>query len=286
VRLDEVTGLLQMRNRYYSVETGRFLTRDPIGVWGDLGNIGNEYGYAWGRPLVVGDALGLQGETNLFGNRAASSLEDIRSWIVDGKALPRDKSEGLGPEWRNADGSGRCFPLHGPYGTPSTDGGDGAESGFVWAVVLFVAVTVVEEACGMLTGVVYAAVEVGSGNIGTAALELAGALPGVPSTRAVRRGVKLIDDACYMLGRRGVRTPSWSLWHGKNGGRLDVENPNPGQRPGQLHYQDEKGNKYLYDPDSRSFPSAPNFVNEMLTNDKSFADAVEKGITKYLGGYP
>ena len=62
VRLDEVTGLLQMRNRYYSVETGRFLTRDPIGVWGDLGNIGNEYGYAWGRPLVVGDALGLQGE--------------------------------------------------------------------------------------------------------------------------------------------------------------------------------------------------------------------------------
>jgi RHS repeat-associated protein len=61
VRLDEVTGLLQMRNRYYSVETGRFLTRDPIGVWGDMGNLGNEYGYAWGRPLVVGDPMGLQG---------------------------------------------------------------------------------------------------------------------------------------------------------------------------------------------------------------------------------
>jgi hypothetical protein len=50
-----------MRNRYYSVETGRFLTRDPIGVWGDLGNLGNEYGYAWSRPLVVGDLIGLQG---------------------------------------------------------------------------------------------------------------------------------------------------------------------------------------------------------------------------------
>jgi RHS repeat-associated protein len=60
VRLDEVTGLLQMRNRYYSVETGRFLTRDPIGVWGDLGNLGNEYGYAWQRQLVVGDTYGLQ----------------------------------------------------------------------------------------------------------------------------------------------------------------------------------------------------------------------------------
>jgi RHS repeat-associated protein len=65
VRLDEVTGLLQMRNRYYSVETGRFLTRDPIGVWGDLGNLGNEYGYAWSRPLVVNDSLALQGMAEL-----------------------------------------------------------------------------------------------------------------------------------------------------------------------------------------------------------------------------
>jgi RHS repeat-associated protein len=61
VRLDEVTGLLQMRNRYYSVELGRFLTRDPLGVWGDGMNLGNEVGYAGNRPLVVGDPLGLQG---------------------------------------------------------------------------------------------------------------------------------------------------------------------------------------------------------------------------------
>ncbi|MBZ0221188.1 MAG: hypothetical protein K8I01_12250, partial [Candidatus Methylomirabilis sp.] len=31
IRLDEITGLLQMRNRYYSTELGRFLTRDPLG---------------------------------------------------------------------------------------------------------------------------------------------------------------------------------------------------------------------------------------------------------------
>ncbi|WP_192903101.1 hypothetical protein [Photorhabdus khanii] len=30
--------------------------------------------------------------------------------------------------------------------------------------------------------------------------------------------------------------------------RIDVENPNPGQRAGQLHYQDNQGNKYYYDP--------------------------------------
>jgi RHS repeat-associated protein len=60
VRLDEVTGLLQMRNRYYSVELGRFLTRDPLGVWGDGMNGGNEVGYAGNRPLILGDPSGLQ----------------------------------------------------------------------------------------------------------------------------------------------------------------------------------------------------------------------------------
>jgi RHS repeat-associated protein len=59
VRLDEVTGLLQMRNRYYSVETGRFLTRDPIGVWGDNLNLGNELTYAAGSPLCRNDNMGL-----------------------------------------------------------------------------------------------------------------------------------------------------------------------------------------------------------------------------------
>jgi RHS repeat-associated protein len=60
IRLDQETGLLYMRNRYYSAETGRFLTSDPIGGWGDHGNMGNEYAYAWGTPLVMGDPLGLQ----------------------------------------------------------------------------------------------------------------------------------------------------------------------------------------------------------------------------------
>jgi RHS repeat-associated protein len=76
VRLDEVTGLLQMRNRYYSVETGRFLSGDPIGVWGDLGNLGNEYGYAWERPLVVNDVFALQGKAEL---RVAVYNEGIAS---------------------------------------------------------------------------------------------------------------------------------------------------------------------------------------------------------------
>jgi RHS repeat-associated protein len=60
MRLDPETGNCYVRNRFYDPRTGRFMSRDPIGVWGDGGNMGNEYAYAWNRPLVVGDPLGLQ----------------------------------------------------------------------------------------------------------------------------------------------------------------------------------------------------------------------------------
>jgi RHS repeat-associated protein len=60
VRLDSETGLLFMRNRYYSAALGRFLTRDPLGVWGDYDNLGCELSYARNNPLVIGDPVGLQ----------------------------------------------------------------------------------------------------------------------------------------------------------------------------------------------------------------------------------
>jgi len=59
IRRDPETGLLYMRNRFYSVVTGQFLSSDPIGVWGDAGNMGNEYAYAWNRPKLGADPLGL-----------------------------------------------------------------------------------------------------------------------------------------------------------------------------------------------------------------------------------
>lgn len=85
-----------------------------------------------------------------------------------------------------------------------------------------------------------------------------------------------------MLGQNGVQTASKTIWKGAGKERIDVENPNPGQRPGQLHYQDNKGNKYLYDPQTNSFPDAPKSVNNLL-NDSSFKKAIDKGMTQYLG---
>lgn len=86
-----------------------------------------------------------------------------------------------------------------------------------------------------------------------------------------------------MLGANGPQIASKTIWKGDGSERIDVENPNPGQRPGQIHYQDKQGNKYLYDPSTNSFQDAPNSVNKLL-NDPSFNAAIQKGLNKYLGG--
>uniref|UniRef100_UPI0018EF37DA DUF6862 domain-containing protein n=1 Tax=Pseudomonas corrugata TaxID=47879 RepID=UPI0018EF37DA len=105
---------------------------------------------------------------------------------------------------------------------------------------------------------------------------------GVGGKTGVKVGVVGNGGKNGMLGAEGVQTASKTIWKGTGKERLDVENPNPGQRPGQLHYQDNKGNKYLYDPQTRSFPDAPRSVNQLL-KDSRFSQAIDKGMTKYLG---
>ena len=58
-RLDGETGLMYYRNRYYWPALGRFVTGDPIGVWGDSSASGSPYSYAGGGPLHGSDAYGL-----------------------------------------------------------------------------------------------------------------------------------------------------------------------------------------------------------------------------------
>jgi hypothetical protein len=63
--------------------------------------------------------------------------------------------------------------------------------------------------------------------------------------------------------------------------RIDVENPNPGQRAGQIHYQ--SGNtKLLYDPNRKSFIGASKSLNKQLMNDPQIQKAINKGL-KILG---
>lgn len=57
---DQETNLYYMRNRYYDPDQGRFITRDPIGMWEDGFNLGNGYAYVGNNAVNLWDPLGLK----------------------------------------------------------------------------------------------------------------------------------------------------------------------------------------------------------------------------------
>ena len=67
-----------------------------------------------------------------------------------------------------------------------------------------------------------------------------------------------------MLGSEGAQFTSKTLWTDLQGRRLDVENPNPGKRPAQIHMRDGS-HKYLYDVNAEKFIHAPARLNDLLT---------------------
>lgn len=87
-----------------------------------------------------------------------------------------------------------------------------------------------------------------------------------------------------MLGIDGAQTASKTMWRGDGKSRIDVENPNPGQRAGQIHYQDENNNKYYYDANKKIFYNensmdpAPKKVQAML-DDKNFIKGLNKALS-------
>jgi hypothetical protein len=83
-----------------------------------------------------------------------------------------------------------------------------------------------------------------------------------------------------IFGEKGTQTTSTTVGNGK-GWRVDVENPNPGQRPGQIHYQ-AGDKKYLYNPNSNSFVGASKTENRRLLSDPQVQRAIKKGL-KVLG---
>ena len=56
---DPELNLFFYRSRYYDPRMGRFTQIDSIGVWGDAGNVGNEYAYLANRPIAGLDPFGL-----------------------------------------------------------------------------------------------------------------------------------------------------------------------------------------------------------------------------------
>lgn len=63
--------------------------------------------------------------------------------------------------------------------------------------------------------------------------------------------------------------------------RVDVENPNPGARPGQLHLQDHDGHKHQYNFQTGEFEGVPRSLARQLMKDPAIRRAVAKGL-RYL----
>jgi RHS repeat-associated protein len=61
-QLQDPSGLLYMRARWYDPATGRFMSRDPAGDSG--GSLSNGYGYGDANPMTMGDPTGLAASTS------------------------------------------------------------------------------------------------------------------------------------------------------------------------------------------------------------------------------
>ncbi len=90
-----------------------------------------------------------------------------------------------------------------------------------------------------------------------------------------------------MLGANGTQVSSKTTWQNGKTERIDVENPSPGQRAGQVHYHDANNNKYCYDIDNNKFYDqrtgklAPPNIQKLL-KDKDFMNGIKKAL-KILG---
>ncbi|WP_294129382.1 polymorphic toxin-type HINT domain-containing protein [Propionicimonas sp.] len=83
------------------------------------------------------------------------------------------------------------------------------------------------------------------------------------------------------IGEFGPQIVSRTVGKGK-GWRIDVENPAPGVRDGQMHLQDYSGNKWQYDFPAGEFVGAPRSLTKILARDPAAQRAVDQGL-RYLG---
>ena len=95
---DAESGLYYYRNRYVDSKTGRFLTRDPLGI----SRGPNVYNYVNGNPLNLTDPTGLaggRGATPSHGGSLASGWGGVQNW-VEGFDWRRQQWQGGPDHWQ------------------------------------------------------------------------------------------------------------------------------------------------------------------------------------------
>jgi RHS repeat-associated protein len=107
---DRYSGFVLLTHRYYDSQTGRFVTRDPIGQAGGI----NEYGYVGGDPVNWGDPSGLK-PGDKYPSRDAAGKAAIRD--INPTSIKEDR-EYAGFIYKNGDKYTYTapVPLSGPDG--------------------------------------------------------------------------------------------------------------------------------------------------------------------------
>lgn len=125
--------------------------------------------------------------------------------------------------------------------------------------------------------------EIGCGYHRTAPASCVATETGPSASRARSLGAAAADDPALqpMLGATGTQVTSRTLAN-RPGFRIDVENPAPGVRAGQLHLQDAAGGKYLYNFEAEAFEGLPKSLARQVARDPAVARAIATG-KRYLG---
>ncbi|MDE7312394.1 MAG: hypothetical protein K2N87_12375 [Eubacterium sp.] len=91
----------------------------------------------------------------------------------------------------------------------------------------------------------------------------------------------------HVDGENGTQTNSNTIWQIGKTERIDVENPKPGARRGNVHYHEPDNSKHYYDIEGKYFKDAntgersSDSIQELLNN-KQFQEKMNRALT-YLG---
>ena len=281
--LDNETGLYYYGARYLDPMGAMWLSVDPM--WEKYAGM-SPYNYCAGNPVKLVDPDGnnakdyFLGFVGAFADNAVLGLGNLRGYCARFVTDARDFNRGLdaGDAFSIAQGANEMYTGGGMMqaGTATVTAGLAAEvpSGGSSTVVV-----------------------VGGGVIilGGAAVAEHGFFMAAQGTSNLANKKGHLDESSKTTSSSGKGSSSApavrskTLWKDGKGRRLDLENPNPGQRPGQLHVHDQK-NKYIY-KDGKLFGKnpktgnydvpAPREINKLL-EDPQFQKAIQKG-KEYLG---
>ena len=279
--LDEETGLYYYGARYMQPVASIWYGVDPLTE--KYPNMG-AYVYCAGNPIRFSDPNGqdwwdkVKGFGAALVDNATGGLTDIRTYAGRNVSDPKDFNAGLT--------AGDIASL--TVGTIES----GTGSAMVASGTSITTVGLVAE--GPSLGTSTAVVVVGGADAAVGAgLTAHGAVMMANASKNLSEKKGHLDTGNSKAStNRGTIVYSKTLWKDSKGNRIDVENPNPGQRPEQIHFQDNKKNKYLYNNKDGRFYSrdpktkkwnvpAPNRINEKLSN-PNVQRAIQTG-NKYLG---